>query len=684
MQSQPPVNVAEFTQSVPLCFRGRSVTRTNHPSLHRLTQRLKTNLSYLAAMAEQFEHRDNVSALSRLDVTSGFLLFVGSQLRPPPHPPILDAPTTPVLGPRLTNAYTKLKGYFVASERFEHQSQPGAILTPIQPTVSLPPVPEPRPNESPVPTSSTAVLAQASEGSGAPSKAPESAVETDEGAKPESDEAEVVEALTSAAVVGPSTVTSPMATRNSPKRAREEVIVETEMQLKLPEKRARRSAARPTPPPAPAPPPPVKRTRNEAAEEEAELSNEAKKTRVEDVPVMSGLATRASRQFNTAPPPEPTPAPPAALSYPTPSSSTQNAPSPFNGQPKPVGPPSRTSTPTNSNPQQPPQQHSSQTYPTSSASSPFPPSSLSYPSSSNSYPPNPAASFPPGSNPFASGSQHPMAAIPPHLQSHSSPAHQYTQLSAQQQAYMRQQQQAGMAAQQQQTLLAQQHFQRQQLERQQQELEANGARRTPSVGRIDGSPRVSNVPTPPPRPMSSMSQQGASHGSPAYSQDGSAQHQPQFPQQPQGPPLAQLEQAARAATDQFVSVQNIVNAPTYRQLPPPVQNQMQAQMHGLYQAMQAAQSRFQQATAAAAQQGALARSMSPGPRPQMGPGPQTRTPSFGQSPQLQQAQVRVPSAGFGGSHAGSVAGSHAGSPPSTHQQLPASAVESSASYFREQ
>ena len=248
---------------------------------------------------------------------------------------------------------------------------------------------------------------------------------------------------------------------------------------------------------------------------------------------------------------------------------------------------------------------------------------------------------------------------------------------------MRQQQAAGMAAQRQQTPVAQQHLAAQ---RHQQEVESSGQRRTPSLARGESygttgvaSPRMNNnigIPAPPPRPMSALSQQ--SHGSssspyPAYG-EGSAQPYQGYPpsqqaqqQQQPGPSQAQLTADARTIADQYASIQSIITAPTFRALPPSLQNQLQTNAQGLLHQMQAA------ATAATVM-GRMPQGGSPAG--QRAPSPRARAPSYSQSPQLGHTQIRQTS--------GSYAGSHAGSPPPSVLMQPGSGVESSASYFREQ
>ena len=61
------------------------------------------------------------------------------EILPPPPQPILETPTDELVGKRLANSYTNLKHYFVASERFERQSQ--LRITPI---TLLPPPASPR------------------------------------------------------------------------------------------------------------------------------------------------------------------------------------------------------------------------------------------------------------------------------------------------------------------------------------------------------------------------------------------------------------------------------------------------------------------------------------------------------------------------------------------------------------
>ncbi|GEM08379.1 hypothetical protein Rt10032_c05g2396 [Rhodotorula toruloides] len=152
----------------------------------------------------------------------------------------------------------------------------------------------------------------------------------------------------------------------------------------------------------------------------------------------------------------------------------------------------------------------------------------------------------------------------------------------------------------------------------------------------------------------------------------------------------------RPIAEQYSSVQAIISAPTFRQLPPALQQQMQTQAQNLLYQMQA------QAVAAARgggvdqgqQQQCMMTPAPPGPAA-VASSPRNRVPSYSQSPHVAHAQVRQASVGVAEpQYAGSYAGSLAGSPPvmqqipQQQQVRPTSATStgdnSSAAFFREQ
>ena len=278
----------------------------------------------------------------------------------------------------------------------------------------------------------------------------------------------------------------------------------------------------------------------------------------------------------------------------------------------------------------------------------------------------------------------------------------FASLTPQQQNYIRQQQHQAMMAQQQ----AQQHQLQQAMLAQQREhqqaMSANG-------GSNAGSPRIAPLTNPPPssqqsqiRPPSAMS-----HSSPYNAPSPAHSHAPSPAASQSQIPIAQPSQPSNSAdqrplADQYAGIQSIISAPTFRQLPPPLQQNLQQQAQTLLYQMQAA-------TMAMARNGGGPpsqppnRMMSPAlTNNSIAPSPRPRVPSYSQSPQVQHAQVPPsrmssvgPVQGGGGGpqsqYAGSYAGSMAGSPPGTgqsQQQRPTSAMSGhapdSAALFREQ
>lgn len=596
LQAQQPIDVTEFKP---------------------LTQRLNSNLSYLAQMADQFHRRDNARAA--------------------PPPPILEAPPTPMLGPRLMASYQTLKGYFAAADRYEKQS---GALTQMALIPSTAAVQQSQSAPAPIAMPLAATLPPTQQALALPPTIVPTAAQTQE--------------------------QRPPATASSAKRERDEV-----------------------------------QAIGEAAESPAKKGRVVKKEEpVAQVPLTQGRPTAAqpspfktsanAAQFQAPPPslvqppqPQPPPAPSqqndGTASYPTPSSAAQ-ASSPsfasnYAGSAYTVnaGPSSRSSTPASSQPyarqQQPP----------------------------------------------------PMNALPPHMQSQQSPAHQHQQLNPQQQMMLRQQQLAGMQTQQQSTMGQQQPQQQQrytqqqqsrpqqqqqqlqqQLPQQQQVFMQQGQppQQRSQTPQLAGTPRQSAQPLPqqmmmgqPPRPGSAIGQQNhvaspASYsGSPAFANANLPPPAPQQQQQQymQGGQPGQPNSLSVA--EQYTSVQNIIQAPTFRNLPPPLQDQLRNQAQGLLFQLQAASVSNARNAGIGASPGP-GRVMSPAVGQHPGPSPsphQRMPPGYSQSPQLQHGQIRQASGGYSSSMVGSPASSNGAMLPHQQQSMPPpQGTDSSAAFLREQ
>ncbi|BGP07206.1 hypothetical protein JCM10049v2_003037 [Rhodotorula toruloides] len=530
-----------------------------------LMQRLQSNLAYLTAMSEINRGKDST--------------------RSSPPPPILEAPPTPILGPRLAASYATLKGYFVAAEKYEMQYKRGLTIVPtaapdatgINSAVK---VGEPKPLRSAA-VSATSMPALASgEVNGIVGK-------RTRGDEPPGGPGDGTE--------GPDAKKGKL---DLPTVPEEEVVPAN-------------------PPPSNALAPPAKLVANAPS---AAIG-------------FSTIPTDNAARFN-APPPD------AAYGM--------------------SGPPAVAAA--------------------SSAYSPaIPPSSVAS-LTATAAPPNRRSATP--SQPFATPQSAPPrptsaqsgqmygSAMPPHLQQQQ--AQQLQQSPTPYAALSQQQQQTDMRQPQTQT-----------------------PQRPPSA--------AANLP----RPGSAMQgQQFAPQPPPPLAPQQQFQPPPprtpvQQPQQvpPSAPPAPTGATGVggddRPIAEQYSSVQAIISAPTFRQLPPALQQQMQTQAQNLLYQMQA------QAVAAArgggvnqAQQQRMTTPAPTGPAT-VASSPRNRVPSYSQSPQVAHAQVRQASVGVPGTqYAGSYAGSVAGSPPVmqqlAHQQQvrPTSATSagesSSAAFFREQ
>ncbi|KAL7338888.1 hypothetical protein BJY59DRAFT_326756 [Rhodotorula toruloides] len=530
-----------------------------------LMQRLQSNLAYLTAMSEINRGKDST--------------------RSSPPPPILEAPPTPILGPRLAASYATLKGYFVAAEKYEMQYKRGLTIVPtaapdatgINSAVK---VGEPKPLRSAA-VSATSMPALASgEVNGIVGK-------RTRGDEPPGGPGDGTE--------GPDAKKGKL---DLPTVPEEEVVPAN-------------------PPPSNALAPPAKLVANAPS---AAIG-------------FSTIPTDNAARFN-APPPDAA----YGMSGPPAVAAASSAYSPAI---PPSSVASLTATPA------PPNRRSA------TPSQPF--------ATPHSAPPRPTS---------AQSGQMYGSAMPPHLQQQQ--AQQLQQSPTPYAALSQQQQQADMRQPQTQT-----------------------PQRPPSA--------AANLP----RPGSAMQgQQFAPQPPPALAPQQQFQPPPprtpvQQPQQvpPSAPPAPTGATGVggddRPIAEQYSSVQAIISAPTFRQLPPALQQQMQTQAQNLLYQMQA------QAVAAArgggvnqAQQQRMTTPAPTGPAT-VASSPRNRVPSYSQSPQVAHAQVRQASVGVPGTqYAGSYAGSMAGSPPVmqqlAHQQQvrPTSATSagesSSAAFFREQ
>lgn len=561
-----------------------SVSFADEPSVRRLMQRLQSNLAYLTAMAEVNQKKDVVRPFPRRSHRS-CSTDVPSQTRPSPPPPILEAPSTPVLGPRLAASYATLKGYFVAAEKYEMQHKRGLTIVPttapeasgIEATAK---VGDPKPLPSALGLTSTPATSSNDMNGTTGKRLREDGV----------------------AGVGPDGGEGPDA-----KKGKLDLATVPEEEV------------------VPANPPP-----SNALAPPANLV-------VNPHPAATGFSTAPSdnaARFN-APPPD------TAFPVAAPFSTAAASPAHNSGVLPPSAPPVAVA-PT-------PQTRRSAT-PSQPLATPQQP------------PPRPTSAQP---------GQMYGSAIPPHLQQQqaqqlqqSPTPNSYAALSQQQQGLMRSQQ-------------------------------AQAPDRPPSAAANaarPGSATQGQQYMPQPQPAAAPQQQVQPPPPPPRTP---VQQPQQVP--PSAPSAAGGGGDERPIAEQYSSVQAIISAPTFRQLPPVLQQQMQTQAQNLLYQMQA------QAVAAArggssvnqAQQ--QQRMTTPAPTgPSATPrSAHTRVPSYSQSPHIAHAQVRQSSVGAPGTqYASSYAGSMGGSPPvmqqlPPHQQArPTSATSagetSSAAFFREQ
>ncbi|KAM0746345.1 hypothetical protein T439DRAFT_136899 [Meredithblackwellia eburnea MCA 4105] len=302
MQGKSPMNVEEFEQ---------------------LNLRLKANLDYLEAMSELFSSNDKT--------------------RPAPPAPILDAPNTSTLGPRLAQSYAQLKSYFVAAEKFEQQSKPGPVLTPAQPPVSFPDTTPSTVAPSAPPTVTPVEVSQPTQPLGAPMVPPPVETLMPPPAQPN--------------ISIPSVPSQVEAAKPSPFNTGQPVG-------------HNRVPSQPTNGIAPSPIPPTSPGKRKRGDEPFVANTnipvpDLKKARIEE---SKPFETQGPRPFNTTPPAE---SPSPALSYPTPSSINQNMSPYIAHAPNPaMQNNSRSSTPANGPPGR-PRSSLSQHHPDSQAHSPY-------------------------------------------------------------------------------------------------------------------------------------------------------------------------------------------------------------------------------------------------------------------------------------------------------------------------
>ncbi|GAA5854782.1 hypothetical protein JCM3766R1_005965 [Sporobolomyces carnicolor] len=645
-----------------------------------LLERLQSNLKYLAAMAAQQQKKDNA--------------------RKPPEPPILTLPTTPLLAERLNPLYTSLKQYFYAAEKYElQQAQLGGVGPPVvgqgqRGTTTEQPRPgsnatigpgggvntivtttilsQPRTVAAPPPSSSTAALNGdgAKDGKGRGASVNDSIVTS----QPTAIGANKAAKQLAAARFGPNVVVADVAQNGGNKRTRDEADDPTTGVVGS----------------------------NDDGGPRRDTDAKRSRTELAVVPEHVGVAVQSAGDETLNPggagggggrDDDEEVVPANKVAQPTPTViATPTQPKPRSGpgsRPRGGDQDGGSNSSASSTPFSRLQVETSPAFQTAS----LPRSGTS----SNPFQSHPQA---PARPPSAQRNQAYGSAIPAHVQQQQPPqhapstplstnrippnvSHAFAQLTPQQQNYVRQQQYQAMLAQQQQQALNQ------------------SASPAPSQPSSAPSPRmvvnnsVSNPSmmqqqppqTRPPSAMSHLSPYATNAPSPATSQ----QHHHHPPPSPAstaqaessatgpiggGEAQQQQQQQQRPLAERYAGIQSIISAPTFRQLPPALQQNLQEQAQSLLYQMQAATMAMARngggpPPVQSQQQPPTTQNRTGSPPVHQVSSPRTRVPSYSQSPQVQHSQLLQQQPGSRMNSLGPSGSQYGGSPPATATTNPA-------------